>query len=108
MEKEIVLSFHNYKIFQDREFNLGEYNIFLVTGKNESGKTTIITALQEMFGAISLTDDPVTTGSSEGSKTFVIPDKDGNMVTIKHTYDKTKARGKFVAFNEDGTPFRQV
>jgi len=108
MSKEIILSFKNYKLFQDTEFKLDDYNVFMVVGNNEYGKTTVITALQEIFGVIALTDDPVTTGSTEGSKTFQIPDKDGNMVTVKHTYDRSKAKGKFVAFDKDGNPLRKV
>ncbi len=108
MEKEIKLVYKNYKLFSDKEFNLKDFNVYLVTGKNGVGKTSLVTSLQEIYGVVSLTNDPITTGSTEGSKTFTIPDKDGNMVTIKHTYDKTKAKGKFVAFDEDGTPFRKV
>lgn len=108
MEKEIVLQFCNYKVFQDAEFNLSDHNVWFVEGKNDSGKTSLITALQEIFGITSLTDDPVTTGAHEGSKTFQIPDKNGDMVTVKHTYDRSKAKGKFVLFDKDGTPFRKV
>lgn len=108
MEKEIKLEFRNYKLFQDQTFELGDYNIFMIEGDNETGKTSLITALQEMFLVQALTDDPVTTGATEGSKTFHIPDKNGDMVTIKHTYDRSKAKGRFVAFDKDGTPYRQV
>ena len=108
MDKEIKLEFKNYKLFQDRTFNLEAFNVYLVSGINDSGKTSLITSLQEMYGIFALTNDPVTTGSTEGSKTFTIPDKEGNMVTVKHTYDRSKAKGKFVAFDKDGTPYRQV
>jgi len=108
MEKEIQLTFHNYKLLQDSEFNLGDYNIFMVEGKNDAGKTSLVTAIQEIYGVTSLTDDPVTTGATEGHKTFKIPDKDGNMVTVKHSFDRSKAKGRFVAFDKDGTPYRQV
>ncbi len=108
MEKEITLQFTNYKLLQDREFNLSGHNVYLVAGMNDSGKTSLITALQEIFGIVSLTDNPVTTGAHEGSKTFQIPDKNGDMVTVKHTYDRSKAKGKFVLFDKDGTPFRKV
>ena len=108
MGKEIVLQFTNYKLFSEKTLNLEWFNVYLVSGINNSGKTSIITALQECFGVIALTDDPVTTGAHEGSKTFQIPDKDGNIVTVKHSYDRSKAKGKFVAFDKDGTPLRKV
>ena len=108
MSKEIVLEFKNYKLFEEKTFNLESFNVYLISGRNESGKTSVITALQEMYGVFPLTSDPLTTGTTEGGKTFQIPDKDGNIVTVKHTYDRSKAKGKFVAFDKDGTPLRKV
>ena len=108
MSKEIVLEFINYKLFEKKTFDLQDFNVYFIQGPNESGKTSVITALQEMYGILPLTSDPLTTGTTEGSKTFHIPDKDGNIVTVKHTYDRTKAKGKFVAFDKDGTPLRKV
>ena len=107
-KKEITLQFTNYKLFEKKTFELSDYNVFLVEGPNSAGKTTLITALQEMFLVSALTTDPVTTGAHEGSKTFQIPDKDGNIVTVQHTYDRSKAKGKFVAFDKDGNPLRKV
>jgi len=108
MSKEIVLEFTNYKLFKEKTFNLENFNIYLISGPNESGKTSVLTALQEMYGVFPLTSDPLTTGTTEGSKTFQIPDKEGNIVTVKHTYDRSKAKGRFVAFDKDGTPLRKV
>lgn len=108
MEKEIVLEFRNYKMLADSKFNLNDFNIYLVEGKNESGKSTVLTALQEIYLVSPLVSDPVTSGAAEGSKTFQIPDCNGDIVTVKHTFDRKNHRGKFVAFDKNGSPLRKV
>ena len=106
MEKEtefdIKMRFKNYKLLKDKTFDLKGYHVLIIQGPPESGKTTIRKALKEAWQAKSLTKQPLTTNEEEGFVELTIPDKNGNLVIIKHDFNKFDQVGSFTAIDSDG------
>lgn len=106
-ELEIPIHFHNYKLLKDNEFVLDGSYIYFVQGPNKVGKTSFLKALMSLQVANDDTPAKVTRGESEGYYEATIPDKDGNMVTIRHEFTDTD-KGKFIAIKDDGTKVSKV
>lgn len=99
---DIKIQFKNYKLLKDKTFDLKGYHVLIIQGPNESGKTTIRTALKEGWQAKSLTKQPLTTNEEEGFVELKVPDKHGNPVIIKHDFNKFNQVGTFTAIDSDG------
>lgn len=97
--QQIEVKFSAYKNLDGQQITIDpQANILLVCGDNETGKTSFITAILEAWGAKSLTPAPVTTGQNEGTVEYKIPDKNGNIVTIKQQIIVSKDGQKIVKF----------
>lgn len=105
---DIKIKINNYKLLENVEEEYRDARILLVTGKNEIGKTSYIRAIIENLTAKSQTDEPVTRGKQAGSKTFVLPDKDGNMVTVNHEFSVDNPKGTFYAIDHLGKKISSV
>jgi len=105
---DISLDLKNYKLLKDKEFNLKGFNVLIVEGPNESGKTSLRTMLKEQWTARSLTEEPLTTGEEQGTVKATIPDKHGNPITIIHNFNKFDQKGSFYAIDEDGKPIKSA
>lgn len=105
---DIKIQIQNYKLIKDYDQIHKNVRILLVTGKNEIGKSSLIRALIENITAKSQTDDPVTHGELSGSKTFTVPDKNGNTVTIIHEFSNTNKKGTFYCIDHEGRKIKEV
>lgn len=105
---DIKIQIKNYKLIKDFDQEHKNARILLVTGKNEVGKSSLIRGLIENMTAKSQTDDPVSHGELAGTKTFTIPDKDGNPVTIVHEFSNSNKKGSFYAIDHEGRKVKEV
>lgn len=91
------LYFENYKLFAEKEVEINpDANIVLVTGDNESGKSTIINAVKEAYSLCRITPIPLMDGENEGSFRIDITDKNGESLTIVYEF-WANSSGKFYA-----------
>ena len=105
---DLKIKINNYKLIEDREEEFKDARILLITGKNEIGKTTYIRGIIENLTAKAQTDEPVTRGKQSGSKTYTLPDKNGNMVTIHHEFSVENPKGSFYAIDHLGKKISSV
>jgi energy-coupling factor transporter ATP-binding protein EcfA2 len=111
MEKtsaDIVMKLKNYKLIKDFDKTYENARILLVTGKNEVGKSSLIRGLIENMTAKSTTPQPVTIGEKDGAKSFTIPDKNGNPVTIVNNFSEKNPKGSFYAIDYMGRKIKSV
>ncbi len=111
MEKtsaDIVMKLKNYKLIKDFDKTYENARILLVTGQNEIGKSSLIRGLIENMTAKSTTPQPVTIGEKDGLKTFIIPDKNGNPVTIVNNFSEKNPKGSFYAIDYMGRKIKSV
>jgi len=104
----ITLKLTNYKLLENIEETLPDCRVLLVTGKNEIGKSSLIRALIENMTAKATTEEPVTKGQKSGEKTFTIPDKNGNPITIVHQFSEKNKKGSFYAVSATGEKIKEV
>ena len=95
-KRKLIL--HNFKKIKDAEFDLGD--VIAITGQNESGKTTVVQAIQTLHMLNGFVKQPLNDESKDGSITFIGPDKKGNEITIKWSFDDT-GDSSFVAIIKD-------
>jgi len=62
----ITLKIKNYKLIKDKEVDFDFGRLYLISGKNNIGKTTIKNAFESMLTALDSTPNPITTGETEG------------------------------------------
>lgn len=105
---DITIQIQHYKLLKNYNESFKNARILLVTGKNEIGKSSLIRALIENITATSQTDDPVTHGELTGSKSFTIPDKNGNNITIVHEYSNSNKKGSFYCIDHEGHKIKEV
>lgn len=105
---DITMSLKNYKLIENYEETFENCRILLVTGQNETGKSSLIRGFIENLTAKSVTEDPVTRGKTEGSKKFTVPDRNGNPITIVHDFSTTNSKGSFYAIDHMGKKIKEV
>ena len=105
---DIKIEINNYKLLKNFEQDLKNCRVLLVTADNEKGKSSLIRGFIENMTAKSVTDDPVTHGKESGSKTFTIPDKDGNPCVIHHEFSESNKKGTFYAIDHLGKKVSSV
>ena len=109
--QQIEAKFTAYKNLDGHSVQIDpQANILLVCGENESGKTSFITSILEAWQAKSLTPNPVTTGEKSGKVEYRLPDKNGQIVTIKQQIEIGNDGQKIVRFyaiDADGKAERQ-
>lgn len=105
---DIKIQIKNYKLIKDYDKEFSNARLLLVTGKNEIGKSSLIRALIENMTATSQTTDPVSHGELSGTKTFTIPDKNGDPVTIVHEFSNSNKKGSFYAITHLGLKIKEV
>jgi len=88
MTKNII--FKNYKKLINKSYTLEDKYLWLVTGDNETGKSTMINGLLSLLMAKDDTDVPVTHGKKEGLIEGSIALADGKEYRIKHEFTNDK------------------
>lgn len=94
-ERKLIL--HNFKKLKSAEYDFDD--VIAITGQNESGKTSVVQAIQSLHLMNGFVKQPLNDQSKDGSVTFIGPDKNGNEITIKWTFDESG--DSFVAIVKD-------
>lgn len=104
------IKFHlvNYKLFENKEITLDDPEVIVISGPNEKGKTTIITALTEAWSLKGFTPDPLRKGTSSGHTAITGPDVNGNPITIIHDFNQFDRNGSFYAIDHTGKSIKSV
>lgn len=108
LEFQFQFLLKNFKCFEDTSISVNDFNILMVEGDNETGKTSLITAIQEAYMGKSLTPEPLRRGEEKGEKTMTVKDRNGDPVTVKHTFTKNNQKGSFIAYDKDGKPYKTI
>lgn len=98
---EIVTNIKNYKKIISYELDVQNANLIIVSGKNEVGKTSLITFIREMVNAKKISLDPLREGEKEAGGTGQLKDKDGNTVFISVVINEDK-KYKFTLLTSEG------
>lgn len=104
--KEIKLEYHNYKKPGSGELESNS-NLVIVEGDNGVGKTSLINGILENLNAKAISEEPLKRGTSSGFKQVRVPDKNGEPITINHTFG-TKEKPKFYATRDNGQNITSV
>jgi len=101
MERKISLV--NIGKHKNFELNLSKGQVFAFMGKNGSGKSTIIRALETIFSVKGFMQKPVTEGEKKGSIIYEGNDSFGNTIKIEWEVEQGDTTGSFKALAfEDG------
>jgi len=87
----ITLEVKNYKLIKDKTIDFDFGNLYLISGKNNIGKTSLKTAFEAMLVAVDSTPSPLSTGELSGAVNlygFVGPK--GEEITIHRTIEQGK------------------
>src|SRR3990172_2083873 len=93
---EIKTIFRNYGKLADFSADISVGRILLIEASNGAGKSTIKTAFGEAFSGLAIKTNPLKQGEEEGWTELHIPDKDGNIVIVKHDFNKFNQEGTFI------------
>lgn len=102
----ITTTCKNYKLCKDYTLDVQNADLVIISGRNEIGKSTLITATKEMISAKKLTPNPLSNGETEGSLLGQLPDKDGNPVTISILIDEA-GNYKYTLIDHKGSKITQ-
>jgi predicted ATP-dependent endonuclease of OLD family len=83
-ERKLII--HNFKKLKKGEYGLKDVNAFI--GKNRSGKTSLVEAIQSMYLMNGFVKQPLNDSSKDGSVQFIGKDKNDKEITIKWEFDK--------------------
>jgi len=82
---------------KDVKLNLGEGQVFAFVGKNGTGKSTIIQALETIFKVQGFMQKPITDGKDTAIITYTGTDRRGNPIEIEWEVNEDDTAGKFKA-----------
>lgn len=88
---KIELKLTNYKKHKELEAEFQSGNLYLVTGSNNIGKTSVLTALSGLLNAKDDTKNPVTFGETKGRIEAIITNKDGENTDVIVEYERNKS-----------------
>lgn len=81
-DKEITMSFKNYKLLEDLEIELHGSYLYFIKAKNDTGKTSIMEGIMALMQAKNLTPEAITTGKDEAIVRGSLPGPNG-MYTVE-------------------------
>lgn len=103
MEKfNVTLSVKNYKAIASLEEEI-EGDVFLISGDNQTGKTSLMHLLQEAWMLKAISTEPLSRGEDNGYVKVTIPQMDGTPITIVHDFNTNNPQGVFYAIKPDGS-----
>lgn len=101
MGNTIVLKLQNYKQYSNVEFEV-EGNLIAFIGKNGSGKSTAIQAIEESLMAKNFTKQPLKQGEKEGKIFFKYIKEDKDPIQITTTIEDGNKYSLSAAYIKDG------
>lgn len=104
---EIKISFKNYKLLKEGEFNLNDGTIFFVQGPNNVGKTSFLNLLRSIMEVKDDTQNPVTFGEKEGFATGTLIGADGKSYQFRYDFN-IEGKNKFIFIDENNKVIKTV
>ena len=89
--KKVELKLHHIKKHDKIELSFEIGNLYLITGENNVGKTTVLNSIGEVFNAKCDTKNPISFGENKGRQECTIVNKDGSKTDIIVEYERGKA-----------------
>jgi len=121
---KISIQFTNYKLLEDQILEMEKGFLYIVSGKNNIGKTSMLSGFQSLLTALDATPVPITNGQTEGeikminwvgpegedvvvTRKMKANEKDSYLMTIdgKKVKEVTKLRKMFGYIPFDATEF---
>ena len=104
---EIKISFKNYKLLKEGEFNLSDGTIFFVQGPNNVGKTSFLNLLRSIMEVKDDTQNPVTFGEKEGFATGTLIGADGKSYQFRYDFN-IEGKNKFIFIDENNKVIKTI
>ncbi len=97
------IKFHikNYKLIKNLNVELNNSNVYIISGQNEVGKSSILEAFKSLIKAKNDTKIPVSIGEQESLITGIIDTPDGNTYSVTMEAHKD-GKVKFTMVNNKG------
>lgn len=97
---ELLIKFDNYKLFENEEFKIpANASIVIAEGDNETGKTSLITAIAEAYSLDRKVLEPLRHDADKGRVMVDVIDKNGDILTIVQELYRGKS-SKFYAIKD--------
>lgn len=103
----LKLSIKNLKLIKDLELELSGSNVYVVSGQNEVGKSTVLQAISSLFKAKNDTPIPVSHDKEEATVIGIIETADGGTYSITMEAKKD-GKIKFTMVSEKGVKTNSV
>lgn len=97
----IKLSIKNYKLIKDLDVELQDSNVYIVSGQNEVGKSSVLEAFKSLIKAKNDTKVPVRHGAKETEIIGIIEDNKGNTYSVTMEATDT-GKIKFTMVSKEG------
>lgn len=97
----IKLSIKNYKLIKDLDVELQDSNVYIVSGQNEVGKSSVLEAFKSLMKAKNDTKVPVRHGAKETEIIGIIEDNKGNTYSVTMEATDT-GKIKFTMVSKEG------
>lgn len=104
---QIKVSFKNYKLLKEGEFDLSDGTIFFVQGGNERGKTTFLNLIKSIMSVKDDTKNPVTFGEKDGYATGTITGADGRDYQFRYDFN-IDGKNKFQFVDDEGKVIKTI
>ena len=104
---ELKITFRNYGLVPNGEYNLHDGTIFFIKGHNNKGKSTFLNAIKSIMEVKDEKIDPTTYGEKEGEIICSIPGADGNQYQVRYDFT-SDGKKRFRIINDKGRSIQTV
>ena len=104
---ELKITFKNYALVPNGEYNLHDGTIFFIKGHNNKGKSTFLNALKSIMEVKDEKVDPTTYGETEGEIICSIPGADGKQYQVRYDFT-SDGKKRFRIIDENGRSIQTV
>lgn len=104
---ELKITFRNYGLVPNGEYNLHDGTIFFIKGHNNKGKSTFLNAIKSIMEVKDEKLDPTTYGEKDGEIICSIPGADGNQYQVRYDFTND-GKKRFRIINDKGRSIQTV
>lgn len=104
---QVKISFQNYKLLKEGEYNLSGGSVFMIQGPNNVGKTSFLNLLKSIMNVKDDTVNPVTFGEKEGYALGTITGADDNDYQFRYDFN-IDGKNKFKFIGPDNKVIKTI